>query len=293
MKPEDVVIIGAGPAGAAAAVQLKRYGMDPILVERQEVGGLLRNAHRVENYPGFPDGIGGMELVGLLEQHLSAFGISVQFEDVKKITSEAPGFQIHTNMRFFLTRVVVLATGTIPKTLDNVSIIADAKSRVYHEVYPIRDVKEKRIVVIGAGDAAFDYALHLAPVNEVVILNRNHRTRCLPLLWHRAMNESKITYKEDTQVQKIQKEKDKLILKAISNNEPVVWTADYVLVAVGRNPCFDLIDDTVRKHLDRWTAEGRIYLIGDVRNGLYRQASISVGDGVRAAMQIYEHLGVE
>ena len=293
MNVEDVVIVGAGPAGVAAAVQLKRYGIDPILLEREAVGGLLRNAHRVENYPGFPNGIGGMELVRLLEQHLSASGVMVQFEDVKKITSEASEFKIQTNLRSFIAQVVVIATGTIPKTLDDVSIADHAKNHIYHEVYPIRDLKNKRIVVIGAGDAAFDYALHLAPVNEIVILNRSSRTNCLPLLWDRALNHANITYKKDTQVKNVEKEEETLYIEAISQKKSVVCTADYVLIAVGRSPCLELIDDSIRRNLDHWTAEGRLYLIGDVRNGQYRQASISVGDGVKAAMQIHEYLGVE
>src|SRR4030067_3593524 len=96
MDIEDVIIIGGGPAGIAAAIQLKRYGLNPLIFERGALGGLLRNANLVENYPGFPGGISGMKLVGLLEQQARDFALRVTYAAVIRVDRAAGSFQVKT-----------------------------------------------------------------------------------------------------------------------------------------------------------------------------------------------------
>src|SRR4030067_2642076 len=110
MDIEDVIIIGGGPAGIAAAIQLKRYGLAPLIFEREALGGLLRNANLVENYPGFPGGISGMKLVGLLEQQARAFGLRVTYAEVARLDLVAGLFQIETSPDHYAARLVVVAS---------------------------------------------------------------------------------------------------------------------------------------------------------------------------------------
>jgi len=287
MKVEDVVIIGAGPAGVAAAIQLKRYGLDPVLLEKEAVGGLLRNAHWVENYPGFPEGISGMDLVRLFERQLERWNVPVHFEEVLEVANGEGLFRMKTSLQLMVAEFVVVATGTVPVCIPDLLIPDDAQDRIFYEVYPIRDVAGQKIAIIGAGDAAFDYALHLSGKNEVIILNRGHRVTCLPLLWDRSRTDKNISIREGVSIQSVAKADDKLSLTVQSEDKPSNVVVDYLLIAVGREPRLDCISGDVQASLDRLMREGKIYLIGDLQNGRYRQTAISVGDGVKTAMSIY------
>ena len=111
MMTEDVIVIGAGPAGIAAAIQLRRFGLDPLLLERDRLGGLLVNANLVENYPGFPEGIRGAELVKLFEAQLRRVGVSISVEEATAL-DYSDGFLIQTPRRRLTARIVVIASGT-------------------------------------------------------------------------------------------------------------------------------------------------------------------------------------
>ena len=114
-EQEKLTIIGAGPAGISAAIQLKRHGIDPLLLEKGNVGGLLRNAWSVENYPGFPEGISGQELVRLFEEQLKKTNVRTVFEEVLSLDMKNGTFLLETPSRTFSSEKVVLATGTKPK----------------------------------------------------------------------------------------------------------------------------------------------------------------------------------
>ncbi|MDP3185374.1 MAG: NAD(P)/FAD-dependent oxidoreductase, partial [Anaerolineales bacterium] len=180
MNKTETLIIGAGPAGIATAIQLKRFGLPPILLEKDRVGGLLRNANLVENYPGFPNGIPGPKLIALFEKQTRRVGAEVTFDEVTRLDYDGEVFLVDTTRNTFSAKYVIVATGTKPKPLP-IKIPAQVEGKVFSEVWPLAGVKNKRILVVGAGDAAFDYALNLASrENTVTILNRSHETVCLP-----------------------------------------------------------------------------------------------------------------
>src|SRR5512135_1962256 len=109
MKAEEVIIIGAGPAGIATAIQLKRYGIHPLFFERSEVGGLLLNANLVENYPGFPEGIGGVELVKRFVGQAQSLNIEVAHENVLTLDYDRGLFQARVAQKTYVSRVAVIA----------------------------------------------------------------------------------------------------------------------------------------------------------------------------------------
>ncbi|UCE72964.1 MAG: FAD-dependent oxidoreductase, partial [Methanomassiliicoccales archaeon] len=113
-----VAVIGAGPAGVAAGIYLKRAGFEPLVFEKEDIGGLLLNANFVENYPGFPEGISGEDLVGLFRKQLSLFGIEVKKKEVKKISKEKGLFKLITDDDEIISQAVIMATGTTPKSID-------------------------------------------------------------------------------------------------------------------------------------------------------------------------------
>lgn len=291
----EVVIMGAGPAGIATAIQLKRYNIEPILLEQEKIGGLLRNANLVENYPGFPGGINGLELVELFKKQLKNTGVKVSFEKVMELGYRDGVFFTGTNKRAIRSNVVVIATGTKPRKNSVFSISDDIKDRIFYEIYPILGIKNKKIAVIGAGDAAFDYALNLQQKNEVIILNRSERTKCIPVLRERCTKSENISYLCNTDVIKINNEGSKLILTCTNSegHEKIQIKTDYVIAALGRDPCLDYLGCGIEKKLDTLINANKLYMVGDVKNGIYRQTAISVGDGIKAAMEIYRNIGSE
>ena len=285
MKIEDVVIIGAGPAGIATAIQLRRYNIDFVLLEYREIGGLLRNANLIENYPGFPHGIRGLDLVELFKRQLKNAGVNVSFERAWGLEYRDELFFIKTDQRVITSHIVVCATGTKPKEIPNLDIPDAAKERVFYEIYPIMETKNKSIAILGAGDAAFDYALSLSQTNKVTILNRNDRVKCIPTLKAKCMRSKNVSYLPKVSVKRIDHPSDKLLLTC-SEDGYQIW-ADYVIVAIGREPHLDFLDSELRKKLDILANEDRFWMVGDVKNGIYRQTAICVGDGIKAAMEIY------
>ncbi|MDD5094876.1 MAG: NAD(P)/FAD-dependent oxidoreductase [Dehalococcoidia bacterium] len=286
MNMQDVVVIGAGPGGIAAAIQLKRYGIEPLLLEKDRIGGLLLNAHRVENYPGFPEGIAGIDLAGLFEAQLKGIGVRVCFEEVLRLDYE-DAFLIQTRKQVLRSRIVVIASGTKPKEID---FPCDAPERAFSEIRPIANVAGRRIVIIGAGDAAFDYALNLGRKNEVLILNRNQGPKCLPLLQERVQQISSIVYREDSRVRAVKRTAEGVIVSYANQAGECELQADYVIFAIGRTAQTDYLAPGLKERVPDLEKRGLLYFVGDVKNGIFRQTSIAVGDGMQAAMRIYQRL---
>jgi sulfide:quinone oxidoreductase len=111
-SPSPILIIGAGPAGIAAGIQLQRYGMHPIILERRDIGGLLWNADLVENYPGFPNGVSGAKLVGLMKKQVERLGVEVRLEQVQQADWQDDRFVITTSQATHLARTLIIASGT-------------------------------------------------------------------------------------------------------------------------------------------------------------------------------------
>lgn len=289
----DVVIIGAGPAGISAAIQLKRYGMEPVLMEKEEVGGLLRNANLVENYPGFPKGISGPELAQIFKKQLENLQIKVHSEKVLKLDYEKETFFIKTDQRTINCQIVIIASGTESLKLTEHDMPSETESHIFYEVYPLLQVANKKIAIIGAGDAAFDYALNISKKNDVVIINRGREVKCLPLLRERVMETKNISYLEDTHVRRIKYHDDRLILTC--RNTMKEWETDvsYLIVAIGREPCLDFFSENLKKNLGKLQKSKMLYMIGDVKNDIYRQTAIAAGDGIKSAMEIYKKLKEE
>jgi thioredoxin reductase (NADPH) len=294
MKKEralKVGIIGGGPAGSAAALQLKRYELEPLVFEEAEVGGLIRNAHLVENYPGFPRGIDGPQLAALLRSHLRFNCIDVKHEEVLtcRYEEEEEIFTIVTPVTSYYFPVVVVASGTRAKGLPLVEELSeDLRSRVLSEIHSVARVRGRRFLLIGAGDAAFDYALNLAANNRVVIAHRGEQIKALPLLRKRVTGNKHIRFLTHHVLDKIEQGSRKGLLITLRHPAGTVqadW--DYLVLALGREPRKDFYSPQLKEREGELVKRGVLYLAGDVKNGRFRQGAIAVGNGVEAAMKIY------
>ena len=289
MIKTEVAVIGAGPAGISTAIQLKRFGIHFEIFERNEIGGLLINANLVENYPGFPAGIEGVRLVELMRKQLRMLDIRVRCEVVGNIRLNDGVFNLTTDKDTCRSRFAVIATGTTPLKSE-IPGIDDSRDRIFYEVYPIRDLSQRNIAIIGAGDAAFDYALNLSKRNRVTVNNRGEQVKCLPLLQQRARAETAITCRTGYELIYVENHPEHL---ALTWNTPVGElreNSDFLLFAIGRKPETGCMDESLVSNRDRLLKDGRLFLAGDLVNGSCRQAVIACGDGMRAAMQINSKL---
>jgi thioredoxin reductase len=253
-----VIIIGAGPAGIACAVMLKHLGINPLLIEKNKVGGLLRNAWLVKNYLGFND-ISGKELVKKFDSHLKSFKIKPVYQEVIKI-SAGKYFTVKTNKKIYKSKFLVLATGTKSKKIK----LNFPQNKTFYEIADFK-THNKRIAVIGAGDAAFDYALSLSVKNKVTILNRGTKIKANGFLRKKVRQNKNISYIKNCKIDKI--------LTAKKSGY------DYAVIAIGREPNYPKTSKTALKNK-------KLFIIGDIKNGRYRQVSIAAADGIKAAMEI-------
>lgn len=291
MKKDRIGIIGAGPAGIAASIQLKRYGLTPVVFERNEIGGFLANANLVENYPGFPEGISGDDLVERMRRHLTKFEVDIRYEAVMKLDYVRGQFELLTEEQEYSFDYIVVASGTSHREFDDSIVNSSYDGKVVYEITSIKNVASKTIAVIGAGDAAFDYALNLASQNSVMIFNRGDKIKCLPVLYDRVMNNPGISYLDNTRLIAIREADDnKLTIDITHENKTTQYDIDYLVIAIGREPNLDFLADGLLHNLETLITSGLVHFAGDVSNDRHRQVAIAAGDGVKAAMKIYERI---
>ncbi len=282
-----MTIIGAGPAGIATAIQLKRMGIGFTLFEKNEVGGLLKNANLVENYPGFPSGITGVALVDLFKRQLRKANITVRNEEVKKLDFVGGRFLVETSSEPLRSRLVVIASGTKPKEITGLEIPAAARKMIFYEIHPLKKIAGRKIVVVGAGDAAFDYGLSLSRKNEVFIINRGERTKCLPVLLKKVAASPRITYMKNIAIAGIAGDsRESVRIECRSRKGFVMLRAHFVVFAIGRKVELDFLAKNITGQSERLQRRRFLYLVGDVHGRFARQTAIAVGDGVGAAMAI-------
>jgi thioredoxin reductase len=288
MKINDVFIIGGGPAGISCAIQLSRYGIEPILLERKNIGGLLLNANYIENYPGFPEGIKGSELTKLLKKQLERNKVKILYEEVLNLSFNKKIMEIKTNKNIYYSKFAVIASGTKPKKFKDFTIPEKVKTKIFYEVYTLGTLKNKKIAIVGSGDAAFDYALGLEKQNEIIILNRKKESKCIPILFDRVKKSRKLNYMTNIKIKSIKSSDNTILLKCITLKGAINIKIDYLVFAIGRVPSLDFLSEGLKKKFSK-----KLYLAGDVKNGIFRQASIAAGDGIKTAMQIYRKIKEE
>jgi thioredoxin reductase len=213
----------------------------------------------------------------------------VTLGEVARIEDDGQVFNLQTQRNTYQARVLVLAAGTKAVTFPRALVPDETLERICYEVYPLREVQGSRIAIVGAGDAAFDYALNLGRSNEVLILNRGETFKCLPLLWERSQGRRLITYRPSTRIERISRRPSgslKLEVSGKGGNEAI--EVDYLVGALGRMPRLDLLSGL--ENIQVLETAGRLHLVGDVHRGMFRQTAIAVGDGMLAAMKIFQFI---
>ena len=286
-----VVIVGAGPAGAAAGIFLKRAGIEPLLIEEREPGGLLREANLVENYPGFPNGIVGRDLADLIGRQLSRLDVRTVRTSAKMVSSDGGSYFVDTDEGTVASDAVVIATGTAPRRAVFEGAAELEGERLFYGVSVLHpdDLRGKSVIILGGGDAAFDYAINLSDNGaSVTILSRSDPS-CLPLLAERARDRD-VKLMVGCEVARLERTGEGVSVSYDGGRGELDMTADMVIVAHGRDPRLELLDPALRRRADTReppsTGIPGLFFAGDVARGKHRQAAIAAGDGVVAAMMI-------
>jgi thioredoxin reductase (NADPH) len=291
MRHAKIIIVGFGPAGIACAIQLKRMGLAPLVIEKDRPGGLLFNANWVENYPGFPGGIAGPDLVSRLSEHAGSFNLEIIRDEVQQVKYSNGLFKLYSKSGTYTCNTLVVATGTIPIIPECCPENLIENGLIHFDISRLRQIKNKTIGIIGAGDAAFDYSLTLDQNhNKVIIFNHGNKVKALKVLSDKVLFNNNIVYLENITLISLEIEAGKG-LHAIFNSACLnkKYSLDYLIFATGRKPANGFFQDSLRGDIPVLINEHRLYLAGDIVNGLYRQVSVAVGDGVRIAMEIFRN----
>ncbi|OGR07652.1 MAG: hypothetical protein A2341_21680 [Deltaproteobacteria bacterium RIFOXYB12_FULL_58_9] len=287
MSNQGVAIIGAGPAGVAAAITCKRLGVEPLLLDASgTAGGLVANAFLVENYPGTPP-TPGPKLADLLQTHLARIHVDVLRARACAIVRQVAGWRIDLEGEEAThCQAVIVAVGTVPKTLGGKPNI-----HAFHDVRHLlsRHPTPSRVVVVGGGEAACDYSLTLAGTGaEVHLLVRGSALRAGPWLLERVTQEPSILIHPHCTAHSIEQVGDQVRVQVEDRH----IFADTLLVAIGRRSAAPPLLHCAGVQNDEISYPDGLYVVGDARAGSLGQIGIAVGDGMWAATSAARLVGV-
>lgn len=301
----DVIIVGSGPAGYTAAVYTARANLKPLLLAGSvTAGGELMNTTDVENYPGFPDGIMGPDLMENFEKQAARFGTEIQFEDVTELDldGDIKTVTIGTG-ETFKARSIILSTGSAYRELG----LPNEKRLSGHGVSWCATCdgfffKDQDIAVIGGGDSAMEEALFLTKfAKSVTVVHRRDALRASKIMADRALAHEKISFVWNTGVEDVlgQDKVTGLRLKNLLDGTESELAVTGVFVAIGNDPRTDLVKDKLELTAEGTIAvDGRtsktsvagVFAAGDVIDPTYRQAITASGSGCVAALDVEHYL---
>ena len=299
------IIIGSGPAGLTAAIYAGRANLKPIVFEGNQPGGQLTITTDVENFPGFPDGVMGPEMMDLFRNQAKKFGAECFFKHVTKVDFSSKPFKVYVGDEEFLSETVILSTGASARMLGleaekdlmgyGISTCATCDGYFF---------KDKEIVVVGGGDSAMEEASFLTKfAKKVTIIHRREVFKASKIMLERARNNPKIDIMVNKSILDIRgNQKDgvsSIILKDAIDGKETVFNCEGVFYGIGHIPNTDFLSmfldvdengyiitkaDSTRTNIDG------VFACGDVQDSHYRQAITAAGSGCMAAIDAEKFL---
>ncbi|HEY8321974.1 MAG TPA: thioredoxin-disulfide reductase [Candidatus Baltobacteraceae bacterium] len=299
---ERVIIIGSGPAGLTAAVYAARANLNPLVLAGGMYGGQLMLTTEVENYPGFPEGIMGPDLMIKFREQAERFGARIENVDVTSVDFSGTPLIVRTSDDEYHARTVIIATGASARWLDipnetklrgrGVSTCATCDGAFF---------RDKHIVVVGGGDSAMEEALFLTRFgHKVTVIHRRDSLRASKIMAARAQAHEKIDFIWNTVPVGVLGDEHMtgLRLKNVNDGSEYDFDADALFIAIGHTPNTDIfrgqIDLDATGYIE--SADGTttnvegVFVAGDVNDLRYKQAITAAGAGCRAAMDAEKHL---
>jgi len=292
----DVIIIGGGPAGLSAGLYASRARLTSLLIERGLVGGLITESELVENFPGFPEGIPGLELGQLMHQQATKYGLETLLAEVTGIELSGKQKVIKTTKGDFVAKAVIIASGSerlklgIPGeeefTGKGVSYCATCDAAFFREL---------PVAVVGGGDTAIIEALHLSKfASKVTVIHRRHQLRATRILQEKAFSEPKVEFQWDSIVEEIEGRDSvkRIRLRQVKTGEKSALDVAGVFISVGIKPNTAYLKGTLALDAAGFIITNEsmeteipgIFAAGDVRYHSARQAITAAGDGATAAI---------
>lgn len=297
-----MLILGSGPAGLTAALYAARADLDPVVLTGMELGGQVSLTHLVENYPGFPDGVGGAEMVDLFQKQAERFGAKLEFDTAVDVDLSVRPFRIKGYNSEYVADSLIITTGATPRHL-NVPGETELTGRgvSYCATCDGWFFKEKDVVVIGGGDSALEEGIFLTRyANSITIIHRRDELRAGQILQNRANQNTKIKYIWDTVVEEIIGEEavQALRLKNLRTDDISEFPTDGVFIFIGHSPNTKLfegkleMDDHGYLVTDKrmHTSVEGVYAAGEVADPHFRQVITSAGMGAASAIEAGHYL---
>ena len=303
----DVIIIGSGCAGNTAAIYTARANLKPLVVAGKEPGGQLSLTTLVENFPGFPDGIDGPQLVEQMKQQAINFGAEYIHGQVIEVDFKQRPFQLRIDHEWFESKTVIIASGASARWLN----LPNEQKLIGHGVSSCATCdgffyRGKKIMVIGGGDSAMEEANFLTRFGDsVTVVHRREQFRASKIMMDRARNNPKIRLLTDTVVEDIYDADEDVVtaakLRNLKTNEVWQEPVDGFFVAIGHIPNtapfigqIELdADGYIVSHGGARTSVKGIFHAGDVQDRKYRQAITASGSGCMAAIEVERFLEAE
>jgi thioredoxin reductase (NADPH) len=306
MNQEDLVIIGSGPAGHTAALYAARANLDPLMFEGSVSGGQLMITTDVENYPGFPDGILGPELMEKFRKQSERFGTRMRAVDVTSVDFSSRPLRVSASGDDYLANAVIVSTGAtakwlgVPGELDltgkGVSACATCDGFFF---------KDQELVVVGGGDTAMEEALFLTKfASKVTIVHRRDEFRASKIMAERALTHDKVDVIWNTVVTAIHGESTVtgVTLEDTLTGESREFATNGVFVAIGHKPNTDIFENQLDRDENGYivvepgttlTSVEGVFAAGDVADHVYRQAVTAAGTGCMAAIDAERWLATQ
>ena len=301
-KIYDLVIIGGGPGGYTAALYGARAGLSTLVLEKLSAGGQMALTHRIDNYPGFPEGADGFELAESMQQQAERFGAVTEYAEVYSADLNAQPKIIETSEGNFQARAVIIATGAGPRELGvpkekeligrGVNYCAACDGMFY---------KGKTVVVVGGGNTAAADAMLLSRVAKKVILVHRRDSLRATKIYHQPLMEAKnVEFAWNSQVVEILHDQKVtgVVLKDVHSGEIRQVECDGIFVSVGRKPVTEFLKGQVELDKGGYILAGEstvtnipgVFAVGDVRTKFLRQVVTAVADGAAAVHMAEEFL---
>jgi thioredoxin reductase (NADPH) len=304
MDDVDIAIVGGGPTGLGAGLYAARARRRTVVWERGVLGGQIAITGRVENYPGFADGIEGPILALDMHRQAEQFGMETKYEGITSITREpeGPQFLLQADSGSYLAKAVIIAAGADPVKLSvpgeeeftgkGVSYCATCDGAFF---------KGEVVAVVGGGDAALEEAIFLTRyASHVYVIHRREKLRASKILQDRAFAHDQIEFVWNTVIDGISgtEDVDAVSLRDVHSDEQRALAVGGVFIFIGHHPNSELIghlarlDEGGHAYVNLWmeTEQAGLYVAGDVRVDSARQLAAAVGDGVTAAIRSEHYL---
>ena len=303
---QKVIIIGSGPAGLTAAIYAARAKLNPIVFEGQQPGGQLTITTDVENYPGFPDGIMGPELMDLFRQQAQKFDAETHYLRVDRVDLSERPFKLYIGDDVHLTETIIISTGASAKLLG---LESEARLMGYGiSACATCDgffFKDKKVLVIGGGDSALEEAAFLTKfASSVAIVHRRDELRASKIMQERTFNNPKIHIIWNAVVEDMLGDPANggltgVVLKDTKSGKTRKMDCDGVFIAIGHNPNSDIFCDQLElddkgyiktQANSTCTSVPGVFASGDIQDTVYKQAVTAAGSGCMAAMDAEQFL---